>query len=96
VLTVRVEGVPPKVYDAGLIEQVGASGGVGCTEQLRVTVATPFPKPAVTLEVAEPPGFSGFGVNGVAATQNWGGLVTSGAGESGDVNTAAPLPTAEL
>jgi hypothetical protein len=47
-----------------------------------VTVATPVPNPAVTLEVAEPPGFTGLGVNGVAATQNWGGgFVKSGAGE---------------
>jgi hypothetical protein len=79
-----------------VIEQVGACGGDGWTEQVRVTVATPFPKPALTLEVDDPPGFTGLGVNGVAATQNWGGLVTSDAGENVDVSAAAPTPKAEL
>ena len=63
---------------------------------MTVPAPAPFaPMPAVTAEVDELPGFTELGVNGVAETQNWGGLETSGTGETGDRSVAAP-PTAEL
>ena len=64
-LTVSVAGAA----DVGFIEQVAPRGGDGCTEQLSAAVVTGIvPTYTVTVEVAEPPGFTELGVNGVAET----------------------------
>ena len=82
-LTVSVAGVPGKGRDAGLMEQVGARGGDGCTEHVRAAVPAPPPMPAVTAEVDEPPGFTVLGVSGESDTEKTGGgFLKSGSGDT--------------
>ncbi len=66
VCRVSVAGVPGGV-EVGLIEHVGASAGVGCTEQVRATEPlNAFSAATFSVEVDDPPGLTVPGVSAEA------------------------------
>lgn len=63
------------VAEDGLIAHVGANAGVGCTEQVKVTVLlNPFTEVSVTLAVVLPPGATELEVGAEADSEKVGAM----------------------